>query len=89
MYRETLATKEKVLGPEYPSTLTSVHGLAYFLANRHRYDESTVLYERACAGYSAALGGDHPTTRECRKNFSAMLAMRGKGRPIGPPEHDQ
>jgi tetratricopeptide (TPR) repeat protein len=86
MYRETLAAKEKVLGLEHPLTLTSVYGFASFLANRHRYNESTVLYERACAGYSIALGEDHPTTRECRKSFSAMFAMRGEGRPIGPPE---
>jgi hypothetical protein len=52
MNRQTLSLKETVLGREHPSTLRSVYYLAYLLASRHRYDESFVLYERACAAYS-------------------------------------
>ena len=76
MHRQTLATSEKVLGVEHPSTLTSVYCLAHVLANQRRYDESTGLYERACAGYSAVLGNDHPITHSCPKHYSEMLASR-------------
>jgi hypothetical protein len=72
--RQTLTRREKVLRPEYPNTLTSVYCLAYLLANRHRYDESLVLYKRACAAYSIVLGKDHLTTRVCRQHYSEMLA---------------
>jgi hypothetical protein len=53
-----------------------VYGLAYLLASRHRYDESVILYERACAAYPAVLGEDHPTTRVCRQHYSEALASQ-------------
>ena len=56
MYRQTLATSEKVLGVDRPDTLTSVYYLTHLLASQYRHDESTMLYKRACAGYSTTLG---------------------------------
>jgi hypothetical protein len=52
----TLATSETVLGFDHPDTLASVYCLASLLASCHRYDESTALYERACAGYNSLSG---------------------------------
>jgi Tetratricopeptide repeat len=74
MNRQTLAQREKVLGPEHPDTLGSVYCLAHLLASRQRYDDSATLYKRACAGYSTVLRKDHPTTRACRQHYSNMLA---------------
>ncbi|KAF1981869.1 hypothetical protein K402DRAFT_341577, partial [Aulographum hederae CBS 113979] len=72
--RQTLARREKVLGAEHPDTLMSIYCLAHLLANQQRRtDESVVLYERACTGYSAVLGEDHPTTRACRNHYSEVL----------------
>jgi hypothetical protein len=63
---QTLARYEKVLGHEHPSTLTSVYCLAHLLTHQQqRYNESLSLYKRACSGYQAVLGKDHPTTRAC------------------------
>ncbi|KAF2729795.1 hypothetical protein EJ04DRAFT_395226, partial [Polyplosphaeria fusca] len=62
MHRQTLATREKVLGVEHPGTLTTVYCLARLLTGGHHYDESAALYNRACIGYTASLGRDHPTT---------------------------
>jgi hypothetical protein len=73
MNRQTLARKEKVLGAEHPDTLTSVYCLAHLLVNRRCIDESLVLYKRACIGYSAVLGEDHPTTRACYDYYSELL----------------
>jgi tetratricopeptide (TPR) repeat protein len=72
MNRQTLALKETVL---------SVYCLAYLLASRHCYDESFVLYERACAAYPAVLGEDHPTTRVCRQHYSKALASQKQYTP--------
>jgi hypothetical protein len=79
MNRQTLALKEKVLGPEHPDTLTSVYCLAHLLSTRHRYNESLTLYERACAGYETILGKDHPTTRACYQHYTSALALEQQG----------
>lgn len=73
MHRQTLATREKVLGREHPDTLTSVYCLADLLAKQHMFNESLALYERACDGYSRVLGEHHPTTRACRQHYSEVL----------------
>jgi hypothetical protein len=73
MHRQTLATREKEIGVEHPDTRTSVYCLAHLLASRYRHDESTALYERACAGYNATLGKDHPTTLACRQHYSQIV----------------
>ncbi|OCK78120.1 hypothetical protein K432DRAFT_302673 [Lepidopterella palustris CBS 459.81] len=86
MDRQTLVGYEKVLGPEHPDTLTSVYCLAHLLANRQRYDNSSDLYERACAVYTTVLGKDHPTTRACRKHYSEMLALQEQDMLARPPE---
>jgi Tetratricopeptide repeat len=84
MHRQTLATREKVLGEEHPDTLTSVYCLAHLLANQYRNDESAALYERACAGYSGVLGNDRPTTRACYRHYAKMLALREQRQSMLP-----
>jgi hypothetical protein len=76
MHRQKLATCEKVLGKDHPTTLDSVYCLAHLLENRHRYDESIILYNRACARYSAILGKDHPTSRACCQHYSKFSHRR-------------
>jgi hypothetical protein len=53
-----------------------VYSLAYLLASHHRYSESLVLYERACASYRTVLGNDHPTTRACHQHYSEALVLQ-------------
>ncbi|OCK74993.1 hypothetical protein K432DRAFT_309508, partial [Lepidopterella palustris CBS 459.81] len=86
MNRQTLARRDKVLGAEHPDTLASVYCLAYLFGNRQRYDDSIVLYERACAGYSTVLGRDHPTTRACHEHYSHMLALQEQDGFARPPQ---
>lgn len=62
--------REKMLGPEHPSTLRSVYCLAHLLANQHCYSESLALYQRARAAHHTVLGKDHPTTRTCRQHYT-------------------
>lgn len=58
-----------MLEAELPVTLMSVFCLDYRLAGRRCYDESVLLYERACTAYSTALGEDHPTTCAYRQHY--------------------
>ncbi|KAF2623382.1 hypothetical protein BU25DRAFT_414387 [Macroventuria anomochaeta] len=76
MHRQTLATREKVLGHEHPSTLTSVYCLAHLLVKQCRYNESIALYDRASAAYGILLGEDHPTTRACCQHRSEAVALQ-------------
>jgi hypothetical protein len=70
MYRQTLARVEKMLGPEHPDTLASIYCLAHLLTQQRRYNEALALYGRACAGYQAVLGKNHPTTRACHQHYA-------------------
>ena len=79
MNRQTLALKETVLGREHPETLLSVYCLAHLLASRHRYDESFILYDRACAAYPTVLGEYHPTARVCRQHYATARMDATKG----------
>ncbi|KAI6307244.1 hypothetical protein MCOR30_011699 [Pyricularia oryzae] len=46
MHRKTLELREKVLGPENPSTLTSMNNLALVLDNQGKYEEAEDIYRR-------------------------------------------
>jgi hypothetical protein len=73
MNRERLKLTEEVLGKTHPETLMSVYCLAYLLQNKKQYQEASILYVRACTGYKSSLGFEHPITKACLNNYSAML----------------
>ncbi|KAF2830797.1 hypothetical protein CC86DRAFT_443678 [Ophiobolus disseminans] len=86
MHRQTLARKEKVLGHEHPSMLTSMNNLAGVLDRQgnttRRYNVSLALYKRACAGYKTVLGRDHPTTRACYQHYASVQNSKSSVRCI-------
>ncbi|KAF2036285.1 HET-domain-containing protein [Setomelanomma holmii] len=59
-HRQEFLLRKRALGPEHPSTLTSISNLALSLA----------LYERACTAYQTVLGTDHPTTCACCQHYN-------------------
>jgi len=73
MHRQTLELKEKVLGLEHPETLTSVWCLASLLHSQRQYQNSNILYQRACAGYQKILGFEHPNSLSCLKQYASLL----------------
>ena len=73
-----LEGSDKVLGVEHPDILTSVYCLAYLSHTQQRYKDASVLYLRASAGFSKALGPDHPTTQNCSRHYSSMIQKMGK-----------
>jgi tetratricopeptide (TPR) repeat protein len=82
IHRQTLALREKVLSKEHPDTLTSVYCLAHLLAKQDLYDEATTLYQRACDGFSVALGDGHLTARACQRHYLEMLQRKEQRRSI-------
>jgi hypothetical protein len=79
--RDALAKRKKVLGPTHPDTLMSLYCPAHLLGNRDHYNESVLLYRKACAAWANVLGNDHPITYACDQK---RLSCRSK---IGVPMH--
>ncbi len=77
LYRRALAAQERVLGPEHPSTLTSVNNLAGLLVGRGALGEAEPLYRRALAAQERVLGPEHPSTLTSVNNLAVLLERRG------------
>jgi hypothetical protein len=75
MYKRSLSRCEKVLGPDHPSTLSSVCCLAQ-LTKQHGYDELFAMCKRACAGNKAVFGSDHITSCTCRQLYVDAIASQ-------------
>ena len=71
--KKELSLRERVLGKEYPDSLTSVYCLAYLLHPKKRYKDAEVLYHRAYAGYRKTLREKYTTTAACLRHYSLML----------------
>ena len=62
MHRQALETREKVLRPEHPDTLTSVSNLGLVLSSQGEYEEAEAMHRRALEGYEKVLRPKHPHT---------------------------
>ena len=62
MYNRALASKEKVWGPDYTSTLDTVNNLGLLYADQGHLEEAEMMYNRALAGYEKVCGPDHTST---------------------------
>ncbi|KAF2193987.1 TPR-like protein, partial [Zopfia rhizophila CBS 207.26] len=76
--RRALEGREKELGEQHPSTLTSVSNLAGVLGYQGKYDEAEKLNRRALEGYEKKLGEQHPSTLTSVSNLALMLGYQGK-----------
>jgi tetratricopeptide (TPR) repeat protein len=78
LFRQTLDAKRRTLGPEHPSTLNAVDGLARLLKNEKRYPEAEEAYRQAFAGRGRVLGAGHPDTASTAYGLACVLALGGK-----------
>ena len=78
MHEQTLAARERVLGPDHPDTLTSRNNLAVAYQDAGRLDEAISLHEQTLAARERVLGPDHPDTLASRNNLA--LAYQDAGR---------
>ena len=72
-HKSILAISERVLGPEHPSTLSSLNNLANLYKNLGQYEQAESLYQRALTTYEHVLGTDHPNTITVRENYANFL----------------
>lgn len=62
MDRQTLAIRQRVLGPANPDTLWSMNNLAFDLRAEKRYDQAATLDRQTLAARERLLGFDNPET---------------------------
>ena len=72
MNQRALAGHKKVLGLDYPNTLTSVYCLAHLFSGLNDHHQAFDLYERAIIGYSKLLGPEHPNTVACQRHKTSL-----------------
>ena len=80
MHEQALAARERVLGPDHPSTLTSRHNLALAYRAAGRTDEAISLHEQTLAARERVLGPDHPEHPELAQQPRQRLPGRGPHR---------
>lgn len=77
LHRRVLERRERVLGPEHPDTITSVHYLAELLHLKGSFEQSELMYGRALEGRERVLGQDHPHTLSTLSNMAGLLYHKG------------
>jgi len=75
---QTLAARERVLGPDHPDTLTSRNNLANAYQAAGRTDEAITLHEQNLTARERVLGPDHPDTLTSRNNLAAAYRAAGR-----------
>ncbi|CAI7645854.1 unnamed protein product [Penicillium manginii] len=78
MYQRALAGREKALGPDHTSTLSTVNNLGVLYSNQGRLKEAEEMYQRALAGYEKALGPDHTSTLSTVSNLGILYSDQGR-----------
>jgi prophage maintenance system killer protein len=70
MHQQTLELREKVLGKEHPSTLSSMGNLALVLDSLGKYEEAEQMHRQTLELREKVLGKEHPDTRRSRNNLA-------------------
>ncbi|KAI4123690.1 MAG: hypothetical protein LQ347_006052, partial [Umbilicaria vellea] len=78
MYNRALSEREKALGPDHPSTLTTVHSLGVLYKTQGRLTEAQIMYNRALTGNEKVLGPDHMSTLDTVNNLGVFYQAQGR-----------
>ncbi|KAI2734476.1 hypothetical protein DTO013E5_9153 [Penicillium roqueforti] len=78
MHRRALEAREKVLGREQPSTLTSVNNLGLVIDSQGKYEEAEAMHRRALEAREKVLRREHPSTLTSVNNLGNVLVRQGK-----------
>ncbi|MCB9007817.1 MAG: tetratricopeptide repeat protein [Ardenticatenaceae bacterium] len=71
-YERALATTEKALGSDHPTTAIRLNNLAWLTHDEGDYAEAARLMRQALAIRVKRLGPDHPDTVSSRNNLAAI-----------------
>lgn len=73
LFAHALEIKEKLLGPDHPSTATSLNNLAELYESQGKYNQAVPLYKRALKIRENVLGPDHPDTATSINNLAFLI----------------
>ncbi|KZZ95532.1 Tetratricopeptide-like helical [Moelleriella libera RCEF 2490] len=76
--RQAFSLREKVLGPEHPSTMTSMNNLAVALYWQGKYTEAELMHRQKLALTEKVLGPEHRDTLTSISNLASVLDSQGK-----------
>jgi tetratricopeptide (TPR) repeat protein len=86
LHRRSLESREKVLGPEHPDTLSSVNNLGNLLSDKGEYHEAEALLRRALESCEKILGPEHPGTLSTANNLGTTLFEKGDSKKKNTPD---
>jgi tetratricopeptide (TPR) repeat protein len=78
LYRELLADRTRVLGPDAPDTLTTRNNLASLLGRSGQVEAAVAQFGELLADRTRVLGPDAPATLATRNNLAFRLAEAGQ-----------
>ena len=76
--KRILNQKKNLLGPEHPSTLTSMNNLAGVLGSQGKYKEAERMHRRTLTLSESVLGTEHPDTLTSMNSLALVLGNQGK-----------
>jgi eukaryotic-like serine/threonine-protein kinase len=77
LLQQSLEIRRRVLGPENPDTLRSMHSLAWVLERQGRYQEAEKLDRQAIATEQRVLGPEHPNSLAATNALAVVLLSEG------------
>jgi tetratricopeptide (TPR) repeat protein len=84
LYERALAICERVLGPDHPTTATSLNNLALLLQDQGELAAARPLLERALAISARVLGPEHQATVRSRRQLATLSSLMAQ-RPSSEP----
>ncbi|KAF4882659.1 Nephrocystin-3 [Colletotrichum fructicola] len=78
MYERALQGREKALGPDHTSTLSTINNLGNLYSKQGRLKEAEGMYLRALQGYEKALGPDHTSALDTVNNLGNLYKNQGR-----------
>ncbi|MEZ0268410.1 MAG: tetratricopeptide repeat protein, partial [Phycisphaerae bacterium] len=88
IFRDVLARRARVLGPEHPDTIMSVNNVAATLESQGRVAEAVPLFKDAADRHARAKGPDDADTLGARANYARVLARVGRAREAADTYED-
>ena len=73
LYKRSLETREKYLGPDHPDVATSLNNLASCYQSQGQYTAAEPLCKRSLAINEKALGPDHPDVATSLNNLAGFV----------------
>ncbi|MFI8164496.1 tetratricopeptide repeat protein, partial [Streptomyces microflavus] len=75
LHRQTLADRERTLGPNHPDTLSSRNNLANALTHLGEHRQAADLHLQTLADRERTLGPNHPATLASRNSLTTARAL--------------